>query len=229
MSFKKSSILVLASVFLMSFLVSSLGYSSGSNPWKFKKNTKKRIKALEQTVADHEERITTLEELPPGEPEPPGPTASVNVYDSSEPPQYLGVMLGSTSSTEGGVVEIFIPTIGKKIFIVPSTGGLVLNSHSNWYYESDDCSGVPYVAHHHVAMDTIIQQEREGYPSKYYFIESQLLRNQVTFYSEHKSSGECDYLSQGETRDRMAIVTGIAEADITFTIPVTLPLNYVLE
>ncbi len=58
----------------------------------------KGMKALKEQVADHEGRITELESQTPG---------AVKVYDSSEPPQCLGILVDQVSNG----VRLYVPSL----------------------------------------------------------------------------------------------------------------------
>jgi hypothetical protein len=63
MRFKKSSIVVVVSVFLFTILIPALSQA------EFKRRTKKRVKGLEEQVANLEESVTALQRQSPEEPD----------------------------------------------------------------------------------------------------------------------------------------------------------------
>jgi hypothetical protein len=141
---------------------------------------------------------------------PPG--AGVQVYDSSDPPQYLGRLLGTTEAT----VEIFIERINKMAFVYvgpkrESIGGI--DSHS-FKFETDDCTGPIYVHDFQVIRYNFID-------GKYYFGTVPQIVNEKS-YTSHSS-----VCYQRDTEDlHMYLAAEILEKDIPFTLPVVLPLIY---
>jgi hypothetical protein len=152
----------------------------------------------------------------------------VQVYDSSEPRQYLGILLGNMSYKPA--VEIFNPSSGRRI-LIHSEVGIICRSPGNdpWFYTTSDCSGNPYTGYDHV-MDVVYGRHEDYQPYPHYIIESQpaLDSNTTLFYAEWKEEG-C--VPQGSFYLPYPVVriTEIPETDIPFTLPVTLPLQYEYE
>jgi hypothetical protein len=75
---------------------------------------------------------------PQGETGPPG-EGCLNVYDAND--QYLGILL---DSKEGYITTIYIPSLDA-ITQLRRTGRIVRDDAVSFYFESDDCTGTPYV------------------------------------------------------------------------------------
>jgi hypothetical protein len=88
----------------------------------------KPFRQLWNMIKKLEMRIFALENEPP--------VAAVKVYDAKE--QYLGIYHG----LETGCADIYLPSSEISTLIYFETGDV--HTGSPLYFESDDCSGVPY-------------------------------------------------------------------------------------
>jgi hypothetical protein len=123
---------------------------------KNKANSKDgKITGLYDNVANLQEQIDNIqltpgpqgETGPQGPPGPAGPQGDpgppeegcLNVYDAND--QYLGILL---DSKEGYTTTIYIPSLDAITQLRP-TGRIVRDNAVSFYFESDDCTGTPYV------------------------------------------------------------------------------------
>jgi hypothetical protein len=153
----------------------------------------------------------------------------VKVYDSSEPPQFLGILLGHDSCWPKKAAHIFVPSLNKTILIDLSDykGDIVEdNSLNTLYYENPGCSGIPYVGGGRY-LDMVIQKDsgtNHPYLPQYFMVRAGW--HGIIAYSRGSSNGSCVEIPAGEFQDRLSEVVEVLVEDIPFTLRVTLPLDY---
>jgi hypothetical protein len=169
----------------------------------------------------------------------------VQVYDASEPPQYLGILVGiepfgyilmgeqNANTTPGSLRTIFIPDLDAMTIIhhgVPgdSNGGIL---RVDFFFEENGCSGKVYA----VRTDIIFHLNYDAI-SKYYVGRGPLLpleygvdvKSVVRSRFPNSLPGGCSDLFGSETIGAYEAVE-IPEGEIPFTLPVAFPLHYVSE
>jgi hypothetical protein len=140
----------------------------------------------------------------------PSRTAVIRVYDSSESPQFLGIAVDIYP-------DFFVP--GLSSFASISADGDIFPTNSsatNLYYESADCSGDAFIPYRGAHILTRIGGE--------YYLGMEVA---PTFrYFSSYNNGFCYRVSY--QCDSVPVQVVPKEA-IPFTLPVVLPLKYVLE
>ena len=157
----------------------------------------KPFRQLWNMIKKLERRISALENEPP--------VLGVQVYDAEE--QYLGIYHG----LESGCADIYLPSSEISTLISFETGDFLTGSPL--YFESNDCSGVPYIL-----------------PKGVYYILN--IRNRyyrgertapIDIYTKSTFLTIC---SKYAPSNPMKLVPA-QEISLPFTVPVSLPLRFV--
>jgi hypothetical protein len=148
----------------------------------------------------------------------------VNVYDSSEPRQFVGLLLGSFPMGTP-LIEVFIPSSNRRIAIDAASGSVRSWPYYGWVYTTSDCTGALYTQADQLYMGVVYRSNHDWLPFTYYMIEPQPIMERLTVYSQIESFG-CTDLSWGGEILGAGRITGIPESEIPFTEPLALPLQY---
>lgn len=155
---------------------------------------------------------------PQGPAGPQGTVGGIMVYDASEPPQYLGILLGhSQADTMYGAVDIFIPSLNKASSINQSTGDVVIHTY---YYEGEDCTGTAFTRK---TADVIGRACRDN--KLYVGVGPPIMVDLISHDSSRIPPCECVTNQHSESLLRFPLYE-IPEGEIPFELPVTLPLHY---
>jgi hypothetical protein len=200
----------------------------------------KPLQYLQQQINELKAQLDEIQLLPgppgePGEPGPPGEGA-IRVYDSSEPPQFVGILVGiyptGYKASEiyrevTGSFTVYIPDLGK--FIELNRTGEVVTSRFRFEYlyykvdECDDSQGIYAIPH---PWDEVVDSAfisahlfvtDEGLIWSYYMVGA--LEN-VWLESNH-SATICDN-NPGEFSDAYSLT----EVTLPFTLPLVPPLSF---
>lgn len=154
----------------------------------------------------------------------------VQVYDSSDPRQYLGILLSMKDAPH--LAEIFIPSLNVATVIVKpdssepqGTGRLI----RKWdiYFQSSDCDNSIDPAYFPGGDATnrnmLYRQHRGGdTPQRYFYgVEPEMM--DVTVSSRWDGEGKC--IPYPYVIDAYQAIE-VPKEDIPFTLPVTLPLQF---
>lgn len=203
-----------------------------------------RIQAEEQNTAGQNERLDSLEQeqetqnsrLDALESQPPV-TGGIKVFDSSEPSQFVGILVGiyptGYKASEiyrevEGSFTVYIPDLGK--FIELNRTGEIITTRFRFeyvYYTDDGCNGTgeSYAIPHpwdEVVDSAFISAHRfyipeEGNTWTYYTVGGQV---EVNLESSHDGSS-CDNTPTG-----LVDAFTLTEVTLPFTLPLTPPLSF---
>ena len=192
------------------------------------------------TVAPSTINSQSLQGLDPPSPQgydPPPTTWGINVFDSSNPPQFVGILVGiypagykpSAGYEVGAMFTVYVPEVGK--FIELSRGGEVIESRFRLeyvYYKVDGCdsSGGTY------AIPEVDEVVDPAFISAHGFIDPSIGyiwsfykvgdRQDVWLESRHTGViGRCD-----DTPSGLSGAFTLTEVTLPFTIPLVMPLSF---
>jgi hypothetical protein len=151
---------------------------------------------------------------------------AVHVYDSSDPPQYLGILLSLAPEQPGGdyhIAEIFIPSLNIATIITENqtprgTGNIII---ANVLFGSTGCSDDPYLRR-----DTYRTGILYRCLTRYFYSIPPLVSSSVLTLSYLAAGppGGCTDISTNYSAVSEAIE--LQDVEIPFTLPVNLPLSY---
>ena len=195
---------VLLAFIALAFLVLNTG-------WVFAADGKAQgqpFQSLQQQIDQLRAQIETIQLTP----SPPASSNSViRVYDSSETPQYLGIGVG-------GNLEIFVSELS--LFTQIKSDGNLVSLDSGLLYETNVCSGDAFIPFSYAY--TLVKIG-EGY---YSGVKVAPTIRQIS--SQRLPAGNCVSLSSPVPITSVPAVH-LSEEVIPFTLPVVLPLQFILE
>jgi len=159
-----------------------------------------------------------------GDPGLPG-IGAILVYDANR--QFLGLMVDSSWATGSGGPYVFVPSLSK--FLIFGEVGQVYGERL--FYESEDCSGIPYTDRE-VA---ILYSEIFRNDTKYYALDAQLpsYRYINSVKREERIGGQLVHVCRRICEVTIPCdgpkyyqVVPVKEVTLPFTAPVALPLEY---
>ena len=145
--------------------------------------------------------------------------SEIKVYDAND--QYIGVLFGDGEHT-GQQISIFMPQLEMPVFFHAYADGEIDESYTGVQYETDDCSGTPYIRLNSGVKQFIIR-DGEGACKKYYTI----TRNRKSFVpgSFYNSSCECIQSTASNSDDYLELSL-FPEENFPFSLPVAIPFHF---
>jgi hypothetical protein len=152
---------------------------------------------------------------------PPSSPTAISVYDANN--QNLGVLVRrSRNGINNSWIEIFIPTLNAFTFIEENQGSNVGKIiEQTLYYESNNCSGNPYVDPDNSILDNMIVYN--DYSKQYWRTIMLPIPNHAQSYASTESQG-CLLLDNPGWFGYP--VVEVAVQDFPFSVPISLPLRY---
>ena len=142
--------------------------------------------------------------------------SEISVYDSND--QYLGVLCG-TGDTLGGHLSIFIPQLDLPARISDDGDLDRGGSGVSVLFETDDCSGIPYLPYFSAAYPYTFK----GSCEIYYHVSN----NHKSFVSESYYNDQCECIKYTNTFNEEHVELSVfPKENFPFTLPLAMPLYF---
>jgi len=153
----------------------------------------------------------------------------IHVYDSSEPPQFLGILIDESGYPVPTAVVVYMPEVDAVTCLqkFSNQGRICINNNVwsyFWYYQENNCAGRPYVSGDGLKADRKIFRSKIDYESLY-MISDVFVPINANAMINKEAGGSCIQLDppeEGPFRE----VLNIQETDLPFVLPFELPLKY---
>jgi hypothetical protein len=150
---------------------------------------------------------------------PPGSPTAIKVYDSNN--QELGVLVRRSRDANNAMLEIFIPSLSLFTLIQESQGSTVGDIiNGTLYYESNNCTGTPYLAPGTRILDNMIIYN--DYAQKCFRTVLPIAEIEVQSYADTQSQG----CLQNNSGAKVYQIVEVPVQDFPFSFPINLPLHY---